>query len=594
MSMSIVDEELISSFKMRLSKAMNEGGIIGLSAALVRRSGPIWLESFGFTDASKQHKVDENTLFSLQSTTKTVTAVAFLLAVQKGLVGLDDLIHTYCPELKLKSIYGDDEYKKITFRHLLSHTSSLPREPRIGGCFSRKVPESFEEHILSINDCWLQGPVGSTYKYSNIGMDLVPYLLEKIVKKPYTDYLQEVLGDPLGITYHWSVDEIFKNDKVAKGYLSEYEAHKLDSVALGCGGAFISLKNQATFTQFLVGKGKYNGKQILEEKYIDMLRETKNGTPGYALGTTVNNRFGMMMYSHAGGGFGYASEMYWLPEYDLGLVILDNNENGHNYSKIPMIDVIGEFSANFAMKNGIDIRPSFFPHSKDKIIELPKEALQRLEGKYENNFFSFQIEEEKGKLIYKIGGHRVVLQPHTELAFTTTKPHGILFELGKDNKPTSAKMFHSYEGLLPSKYLGKIEPPELPPVNPDWKKYTGIYYVKYYYTEYNYSAVTLDDKGYLRFQGNRLYPHKSLPNIFYTENGVIAEFHDDHFFFDNSEFTKQDDVVNVIANLVKTNPNHRSLMPWIFDSISGGLEQLNRIDDANSINDLKKRHAAGK
>ncbi|MHA1355083.1 MAG: serine hydrolase domain-containing protein, partial [Candidatus Heimdallarchaeota archaeon] len=106
MSKKIVDEELISSFNMNISKSVNEGGIIGLSAALVRKSGLIWLESFGFTDASKQQEVDENTLFSLQSTTKTVTAVAFLLAVQKGLVGLDDPIHTYCPELKMKSIYG--------------------------------------------------------------------------------------------------------------------------------------------------------------------------------------------------------------------------------------------------------------------------------------------------------------------------------------------------------------------------------------------------------------------------------------------------------------------------------------------------------
>ncbi|MHA1309213.1 MAG: serine hydrolase domain-containing protein [Candidatus Heimdallarchaeota archaeon] len=590
MSKKIVDEELISSFKMKISKSINEGGIIGLSAALVRKSGPIWLESFGFTDASKQQKVDENTLFSLQSTTKTVTAVAFLLAVQKGLVGLDDLIHTYCPELKMKSIYGADEYKKITFRHLLSHSSSLPREPRIGGCFSRKIPESFEEHILSINDCWLQGPVGSTYKYSNIGMDLVPYLLEKIVKKPYAEYLQDVLGDPLGIIYHWSVEEIFKQSNVAQGYLSEYEAHKLDSVALGCGGAYISIKDQATFVKFLLNKGKHNGKQILEEKYIDMLCETKDGASGYGLGTTINYRFGTMMYSHAGGGFGYGSEMYWLPEHNFGLAVVDNSENAHYYPEHSVLKAVISFLEDFSEKIGIDKSPAIFQYSNDEVIELPKESLQRLEGKYESNFFAFNIKEVDGKLLYQVGGSQVELQPHTELAFTTTKPYGLIFDLDKNNKPLGCKLFHSYEGLLNCKYLGITEELELPSPKPEWKKYTGIYYVMYYYTEYNFSAVTVDDEGYLKLQGARLIPHESIPNIFYTENGVVAEFFDDKLYFDNSEYTKKDDVVEFFANLIENDSKHRALLPWIFDALSGGLDQLGRKADAEKMKVLKKKH----
>ncbi|MFW9922639.1 MAG: serine hydrolase domain-containing protein [Candidatus Thorarchaeota archaeon] len=153
MSNKIVEEELISSFKMKVSKSINKGGIGGLSAAIVKRTGPIWFESFGFTDTSKQQKVDVNTIFGLQSTTKTVTAVVFLLAVQAGLVELDDKIIKHYPEFRMKSFYGD-EYKKITFRHLLSHMGSLPMGSLIGGCFSRKVSKSFEEHIQGLNNRW--------------------------------------------------------------------------------------------------------------------------------------------------------------------------------------------------------------------------------------------------------------------------------------------------------------------------------------------------------------------------------------------------------------------------------------------------------
>lgn len=568
---------------------MNEGGIIGFSAALVRRSGPIWLESFGFTDTSKQQKVDENTLFSLQSTTKTVTAIAFLLAVQEGLVELDDQIYKHHPNFKMKSFYGDNEYKKITFRHLLSHNSSLPRESRIGGCFSRKIPKSFEEHINSINYCWLQNPVSSTYRYSNIGMDLVPYLLERITEKPYPKFLHDTLDKKLGITHHFDIPAIFQSKNVAIGYLNDYEAHKMDNVALGCGGAFISIKDQATFVKFLLNKGKHNGKTILKEELFEKLMETKDDSGGYGLGTTVNWRYGTKMFSHTGGGFGYASEMYWLPDHDLGLAVLNNNENASFYGSYSILTAIGEFLEESLRKMGIDNSQTTFMFSSDKIVKVPINKLQRLEGKYENNFFSFQIQEQDGILFYKIGGNQIELKPHDEFSFTTNAPYGLTFRLDERGTLIGCLLYHSYEGLLHCRYKGKIEPQKLPPINPEWKKYIGIYYKNYYYTEYMFFAVSLDKEGYLKAHGYKLLPHKKLDNVFASENGVVAIFEKDKMFFDNSECIKVTDIVDFFSNIVKNEPKHRAAMPWVFDDVSVGLEELRQKEDAKMIAELKKK-----
>jgi hypothetical protein len=70
-----------------------------------------------------------------------------------------------------------------------------------------------------------------------------------------------------------------------------------------------------------------------------------------------------------------------------------------------------------------------------------------------------------------------------------------------------------------------------------------------------------------------LFTIESLPNIFYTEKGVIAEF---------------------FAALVVNDRKHRALLPWIFDRISSGLEQLNRKDDAKAFKALKKKHLTKK
>ena len=87
---------------------------------------------YGYTDKSKKQAVSIDTIFGLGSTSKTITAVAFLIAQQQGLVKLADPISRYYPEFTVKSRFADDETNKITFRHLLSHRSGLAGFSRRG------------------------------------------------------------------------------------------------------------------------------------------------------------------------------------------------------------------------------------------------------------------------------------------------------------------------------------------------------------------------------------------------------------------------------------------------------------------------------
>ncbi|NHJ06223.1 MAG: class A beta-lactamase-related serine hydrolase [Candidatus Heimdallarchaeota archaeon] len=584
----IADKELISSFKMKVSKSMNEGGIRGLSAALIRKAGPIWLESFGFTDTSKRQKVDVNTLFGLQSTTKTVTAVVFLLAVQAGLVRLDDPIVKYYPEFRMKSIYGDDEYKKITFKHLLHHMGSLPMGSLIGGCFSREVPKSFEEHIKGLNDRWLQNPVGTSFMYSNIGMDLVPYVLERIAKKPYSKLVQELLGNKLGITYYWTKKERDQRENVVTGYLSDYVAHKLDDVGFGCGAAFISLKDQAIFVQFLLNKGKHNGEIILQSKYFEMLREPFDEFTYYGLGTFITVKYGTKLYQHAGGGFGLGSEMYWLPEFDIGVIILYNNENAFYSNYSPRI-AIREFLEEYLSKSSVDASTTKFEYADKDIIDVPAEKLRRLVGTYIGVDIIFKIYEENGILYYQVGDYKLELTSHTELAFTTTKPNGIIFELDEQGLPKGCKLYHSTEGILYCKYQ-KIEKKFSPQeVKEEWKKHIGFYYFNYYYTEYNFTPLKMDDEGFLVIGDSRLVPHETEENIFVTDKGVVVEILDDSFIYNNILYTKVENVVDFFTNIVDNEPNHRAGLSWIFDAIINNLKQLGNSSEANKIIELKKK-----
>ncbi|NPE09520.1 MAG: hypothetical protein GNW80_14635, partial [Asgard group archaeon] len=53
--LEIINKEL----RKQIKKVVDEGKILGLSIALLSKDDVIWMESFGYTDASKTHEVDE-------------------------------------------------------------------------------------------------------------------------------------------------------------------------------------------------------------------------------------------------------------------------------------------------------------------------------------------------------------------------------------------------------------------------------------------------------------------------------------------------------------------------------------------------------
>ena len=111
------------------------------------------------------------------------------------------------------------------------------------------------------------------------------------------------------------------------------------------------------------GRPQREVESLSQASKLHRLQETKNDATGYGLGTTVNWRDGAKMYSHTGGGYGCGSEMYWLPDYGLGLVVLNNNENGHLYSDYSILKAIGEFLEEFLEKSGVSKQFTTFKYN---------------------------------------------------------------------------------------------------------------------------------------------------------------------------------------------------------------------------------------
>ena len=199
-------ESIIEEYKSKIPKLMKKDCLPGLSIALVDKYGVVWSKVYGFTDRKKKKPVTPDTIFSIQSMSKTFTATGVMVAVQDGLVDLDAPITTYIPNFRVNSRFEINPQEKMTLRHLLSHRAGFTHEAPIGNNNYPDFP-SFEAHIESISDTWLRYPVGQRYCYSNLGIDLAGYILQVVSGKPFVQYMKEEVLGPIGMknsSFDWN------------------------------------------------------------------------------------------------------------------------------------------------------------------------------------------------------------------------------------------------------------------------------------------------------------------------------------------------------------------------------------------------------
>lgn len=188
----------LEGFRKSVAPFLRKGNIPGGAFALVDENGLLWAEGFGHVGAPERSRVTPDTVFRVLSIAKVVTAMAVLHAEQDGLLRLDEPITTYLPDLRLRSHYEAQPERRITLRHLLSHTSGLQAEPALGN--SLEPLGSFEAHVQSILGSRLRSPVGTASYYSNGGIDLAAHILQVVSGMPFPEYVRQHLLLPLGMT----------------------------------------------------------------------------------------------------------------------------------------------------------------------------------------------------------------------------------------------------------------------------------------------------------------------------------------------------------------------------------------------------------
>jgi CubicO group peptidase (beta-lactamase class C family) len=174
------------------------------------------------------------------------------------------------------------------------------------------------------------------WAYSNLGLDLAAWVLQKRSSMPFPAYMKSALFTPLGMR-RATLDPsaILSDGNRATGH-TLFVRHVPEIVPMaGAGGIYGSAEDVAAFVRFHLARGNVGGRQVLDPKWLDeMYALPGNGLTGSAgLGVfksfvTLPGHARTFGYMSNGGGFGFFAAAVWYPRLGIGGVVMANTGDG--------------------------------------------------------------------------------------------------------------------------------------------------------------------------------------------------------------------------------------------------------------------------
>lgn len=528
-----VDSDLISGiiakFKVKVPEWLAEADVSGAAVAVVDDTKILWKAVYGHTCRGENDLINEETLFSIQSMSKSFTALGVLMAVQDSLLDLDVPVSEYLPDFSVNSPYEEHPERKMTLRHLLSHKAGFTHEAPLGSNYDDR-PHSFDEHVISIADTWLRYPVGYCYSYSNLGIDLAGYILQVKTGMPFWDYIEQKVLNPIGmIQSTMNPEMILESRNRAIGHISAQSEVQCGIPVIvpmiPAGGVYTNIVDMAKYLQFHINKGVVNGQAILDRKLVAEMHTPafpeKHQRSGYGLCLARSLAGKTYCLQHGGGGYGFITSMCMYPELKLGVVTLTNSGQSPLHGGRIMEVINKALVEKQGKTEPVPAKPSI---STAQPINEKDERIERLVGHYDSgirvrykdgtigisigrDFYPLQFYLDEGKLVGLFGDY-------SELRF---KPplhgqNGSLLHFNRLYGSCSTYDFHR-----PEKRNDTAGPDK-----PDWQKYLGRYIILAWARIRGGIQTVRIKNGYLTLNGMRCFEY--LPGLFFTYNGETLDF----------------------------------------------------------------------
>jgi CubicO group peptidase (beta-lactamase class C family) len=291
----------------------------GVIVGIVGKDGAPVTRRYGLANHELNVPVSDQTIFQSGSLGKQFTAVAVMLMVEDGKLELDKPITTYLRN-------APRTWRKITVRHLLTHTSGLPDYPNAFDVQRNYSEEELEAFARTLR---LQFKPGDAWSYSNPGYMLLGILVHEVSGDFYGDVLKDRVFKKLGMTTARVISEVDIVPNRAAGYRSvraelknqEWVAPELNTTADGA--LYLTVLDLIAWD-----KGLREGAILKPGSWREVFTpvELNNGSRyPYGFGWFLDDDDGKQVQWHTGSWQGFKAAIFRYTRREVTVIVLANH-----------------------------------------------------------------------------------------------------------------------------------------------------------------------------------------------------------------------------------------------------------------------------
>ena len=412
-----------------VARTLQTFSVPGVSLSVVKDGRVVVAKGYGVRKLGERTPVDDQTLFGIASNTKVVTAAALGLLVEEGKLEWDAPVVRYLPWFQLWDPYVTRE---LSIRDLLVHRSGLG----LGAGDLLWWPAStYDRKEIARRLRFIRPATSfrSAYAYDNVLYLVAGEVIESITGKSWEDFVTERILKRVGMT----TSNVRHSDALKGGNVATTHAPVEGKVAVikpfdsdntnPAGGINSNAVDMARWMTVLLAHGALaDGSRLFSEATWRELTTTVTplATPppppelaplqanyrGYALGLVVSDYRGQKLLAHTGGLPGYVSRVMLVPEAQLGVAVLTNQESGSAFDAIayrivdhflgaPQTDWVAAFQKLTARQDAAVAAAEKKAIAARDATSKPSLPLAKYAGTYVDEWYGdIAIEEQQGRL----------------------------------------------------------------------------------------------------------------------------------------------------------------------------------------------------
>jgi len=327
-----VDYQALDTY---LVDVVGRSGVTGLAVGIVKDNEIVFARGLGVRSLETVAPVDAETQFTIGSASKAFTAAAIGLLVDEGRLDWSDKVTDHLPWLRLQDAYATSE---LTIGDLLCHRSGLGTFD--GDLLWFGTDYTSEEVVRRIRLLPLRNGFRNRFGYQNVMFIAAGLVVEAVSGMPWHEFVERRILRVLHMEHSsTTLADLQSNTNVAAPHIDGHVLPYINYDNVGpAGGVNSSVADMLIWLRMWLNHGEVDSIRLLSERTVRTITSSQmflSGGPGnepqgvhfinYGYGWRLQDYAGRKVIRHGGGLPGYLAEVVFVPEENLGIVVLIND-----------------------------------------------------------------------------------------------------------------------------------------------------------------------------------------------------------------------------------------------------------------------------